>query len=122
MAAEPGHFVPGTYRQIDVVTKKALTLGNQLVVIAGKPGRIGFSLNALRQTDASLGFIVGVLPLALPATWTRTSSAGKCRLTFENAGHFLKVIQDATFGDCGLSAGVTAAGTYQLVPEIPLKP
>jgi hypothetical protein len=114
-------FVPGTYRQIDTVTKKVLAVGNQVVIIAGKAGRLGFSLNAVRQIDTNQGFAVGILPPALPGTWTRTSSAGNCRLLFEGIPHGLKVTQDAGFGDCGFGSGVSASGTYQLVAEAPLK-
>jgi hypothetical protein len=120
-AAAGQHFVPGTYRQIDTVTKQPLAPGNQIVIIAGKGGRLGFSVNALRQTDASQGFIAGVLPAALPGTWTKTSSAGNCRLLFEGLTHGLKVTQDLAFGDCGFGTGVSASGTYALVPEKPLK-
>jgi hypothetical protein len=114
-------FVPGTYRQIDTVTKKPLGVGSQIVIIAGKGGRLGFSINAVRQTDANQGFVAGILPPALPGTWTKASSAGNCRLLFEVDGHSLKVTQDLEFGDCGLGAGVSASGTYALVPEKPLK-
>ena len=111
---------PGTYRQINTVTKQALPDGSQLVIIAGKAGRLGFSLNALRQSDSNQGFAAGTLPGTLPATWTQTSEAGNCKLTFEavpNVG--LKVTQDMGYGDCGFGAGVTANGTYRLVPEKP---
>jgi hypothetical protein len=114
-------FVPGTYRQIDTVTKKPLGVGNQIVIIAGKAGRLGFSVSALRQTDANQGFVAGILPPVLPGTWTKTSSAGNCRLRFEGAGHDLKVTQDLEFGDCGFGSGLSASGTYALVPEKPLK-
>jgi hypothetical protein len=118
----PQHFVPGTYRQIDTVSKKPLGVGSQIVIIAGKGGRLGFSVNAVRQTDANQGFVAGILPTALPGTWTKTSSSGgNCRLLFEGAGHDLKVTQDLEFGDCGFGAGVNASGTYALVPEKPLK-
>jgi hypothetical protein len=117
----PQHFVPGTYRQIDTVTKKPLGVGSQIVIIAGKAGRLGFSVNAVRQTDANQGFVVGILPAMLPGTWTKTASSGNCRLLFEGAGHDLKVTQDLEFGDCGFGAGVSASGTYALVPEKPLK-
>jgi hypothetical protein len=119
--APPQHFVPGTYRQIDTVTKKPLGVGSQIVIIAGKGGRLGFSVNAVRQTDANQGFVAGILPAALPGTWTKTSSSGNCRLLFESAGRDLKVTQDLEFGDCGFGAGVSASGTYALVPEKPLK-
>jgi hypothetical protein len=115
-------FVPGTYRQIDTVTKKPLGVGNQIVIIAGKGGRLGFSVNAIRQADENQGFVAGVLPVGpLPATWQKASSSGNCRLLFEAAGHGLKVTQDLVFGDCGFGEGVSASGTYALVPEKPLK-
>ena len=113
-------FVPGTYRQIDTVTKKPLGVGNQIVIIAGKGGRLGFSVNAIRQTDENQGFVAGVLPAGpLPATWQKASSSGNCRLLFEAAGRWLKVTQDLVFGDCGFGYGVSASGTYALVPEKP---
>jgi hypothetical protein len=115
-------FVPGTYRQIDTVTKKPLPVGNQVVIIAGKAGRLAFSLNAVRQIDTNQGFAVGILPPVLPGTWTRTSAAsGNCKLLFESIPHGLRITQDAEFGDCGFGAGVSASGTYQLVAEAPLK-
>jgi hypothetical protein len=119
----PQHkLAPGTYRQINTVTKQALPIGNQLVIIAGKAGRLGFSLNAVRQADTNQGFAVGILPGTLPAVWTKTADSGNCKLTFEalpNNG--LKVTQDAGFGDCGFGSGVTADGTYQLDVEKPPK-
>jgi hypothetical protein len=117
----PERFVPGTYRQIDTVTKKPLGVGSQIVIIEGKAGQLGFSVNAVRQTDASQGFVAGILPAVLPGTWTKSSSAGNCRLLFEGAGHGLKVTQDLEFGDCGFGSGVSASGTYALVPEKPLR-
>lgn len=122
-AAGPAHLVPGTYRQIDGVTKKRLEIGNQIVIIAGKAGRLGFSLNAIRASDTNLGFVAGVVDTTLPATWTRTSSSGNCKLTFEPLPpHGLKVTQDPGFGDCGFGAGITATGSYELVAELPLSP
>ena len=114
-------WVPGTYRQIDTVTKRVLAVGNQVVIISGRGGRMGFSVNAVRQIDTNQGFAVGILPPALPGTWTRTSSAGNCRLLFEGIPHGLKITQDAGFGDCGFGYGVSASGSYQLVAEAPLK-
>jgi hypothetical protein len=114
------HFVPGTYRQIDTVTKKTLPVGNQVVIIAGKAGRLGFSVNAVRQIDTNQGFVAGTLPPVMPAVWTRTSAAGNCKLIFEGLPKGLKVTQDAGFGDCGFGYGVSASGIYALVPEKPL--
>jgi hypothetical protein len=115
-------LVAGLYRQINTVTKQALPDGSQLVIIAGKGGRLGFSLNAVRQSDANQGFAVGTLPGVLPAIWTKTADSGNCKLTFEAVPSVgLKVTQDAGFGDCGFGAGVTANGTYQQIPEKPLK-
>jgi hypothetical protein len=115
-------ILPGTYRQIDTVTKKPLALGNQIVIIAGKGGRLGFSVNAVRQSDMNQGFAVGLLPVQPPLTWSSTSSSGNCRLTFEALPKGLKLTQDAGFGDCGFGYGVSANGTYALVTEKPLKP
>ena len=118
----PPKLEPGTYRQINTVSKQALPDGRRLVIIAGKAGRLGFSLNAVRQSDSNEGFAVGTLPPTLPATWTQTADSGNCKLTFEAVPSVgLKVTQDPSFGDCGFGAGVTANGTYQLVAEPPLK-
>jgi hypothetical protein len=119
-AAQTAKLVAGTYRQIDTVTKRALIPGNQIVVVAAKGGRVAFSVSAMRQTDAGLGSVVGVIPAVLPATWSQSSEAGNCRLTFENVPHGIRVVQDAGFGDCGFGTGISATGTYQLVAEKPL--
>jgi hypothetical protein len=120
----PQHkLFPGTYRQINTVTKQTLPVGSQIVIIAGKGGRLGFSLNAVRQMDANQGFAVGILPATLPAVWTKTADSGNCKLTLESVpNNGLAITQDTAFGDCGFGSGVTATGTYQLVPETPLKP
>lgn len=112
-------FVPGSYAQIDTVTKKPLPVGSRIVIMAGKGGKLGFSINAMRQSDSNLGFIAGLLPAALPAVWTHTSDAGSCKLTFEGFPNGLRVTQDAAFGDCGFGYGVSATGTYVLVAEKP---
>jgi len=118
-AAKP--LAPGTYRQIDTLTKAVLPVGNQIVIAAGKGARLAFSVNAVSQSSTNGGFAVGILPGALPATWTRTSSAGNCRLTFEPIPKGVKVTQDAGFGDCGFGPGANATGTYVLRAETPLK-
>ena len=70
-APAPGPtLVPGTYRQIDTVTKKPLAPGNQIVVVPAKGGRLAFSVSAFAQTDARLGSVVGLIPPGLPATWS----------------------------------------------------
>jgi hypothetical protein len=120
-AAMPEHFVPGTYRQIDTVTKKTLPVGNQVVIIVGKGGRLGFSVNAVRQVDTNQGFVVGTLPAVMPAVWSRTSSSGNCKLVFEGLPQGLKITQDTGFGDCGFGSGVSASGIYALVAEKPFK-
>lgn len=119
-AAQPGRFVPGTYEQIDTVTKKPLDLGSRIVIMAGKAGQLGFSLNAVRQSDQNLGFIAGLLPPALPGVWTHNAESGNCKLTFEPVSNGLRVTQDLTFGDCGFGYGVNASGTYLLVAQKPL--
>ena len=115
-AAQPA---PGKYAQIDTVTKQPLPLGSQIVIIAGKAGKLGFSINAMKQSDSTLGFIAGLLPAALPGTWIHNSEAGNCKLTFEPIPNGLKVTQDAAFGDCGFGTGVSASGTYLLVAQKP---
>ena len=120
-AAGP-QLAPGTYRQVDSVTKKRLEVGNQIVIIAGKGGRVGFSINAIRLTDSNLGFVAGAVDGTLPAIWTRTSASGNCRLTFDVfPPRGLKVVQDAGYGDCGFGSGVSATGNYELVTEQPPK-
>lgn len=116
----PGRLVPGTYRQIDTVTKKPLPVGSMIIVADGKGGKVGFSLSAIRQLDSNTGDIAGLLTPSLPQVWTHTSAAGKCRLTFQGLAHGLKVTQDADFGDCGFGAGVSANGTYLLVADKPI--
>jgi hypothetical protein len=111
---------PGTYVQIDTVTGKPLPAGSQLVVLPGKNGRLGFSLNALRAATSGLGFVAGLLDgRTLPLTWSAEGQSGKCRLLFEAAPRSVKVTQDQAFGDCGFDAGVTANGTYALAAEKP---
>jgi hypothetical protein len=116
----PG-LVPGTYVQADPVTKKPLAVGSQLVVIAGKGGKVGFSINAVRALDANQGFIAGVLPKTLPGTWSQSTTSGNCRLHFAPAVRGVTVTQDLRYGDCGFGEGVTATGMYVLRPERPLK-
>lgn len=112
----PSHLAgvqPGVYKQIDTVTKKPLGGGSQMIVVAGKGGKLGFSLNATRQVDTNQGFIAGVIPASLPYTWTRTAASGNCRIRFEAVGKgLLKLTQDTSFGNCGFGYGVTADGTY----------
>jgi hypothetical protein len=118
-APAPPRIAAGTYRQIDTVTKQPLTVGNQIVVMAGKGGKLAFSINAVRQADMNQGFVVGLLPATLPGTWSQSATSGNCRLTFEALPKGMKVVQDAGFGDCGFGAGVTASGTYALRPDKP---
>jgi hypothetical protein len=111
----PPALVPGTYAQVSPETKKPLELGNQLVIIAGKSGRLGFSVNAVRALDDNQGFVAGVLGAGRPpVTWSQTATSGNCRLRFDLVPGGLKVTQDAAFGDCGFGYGVTADGTYAL--------
>jgi len=117
VAADPPGLGPGTYVQVDPVTKKPLELGSQIVVIAAKGGRLGFSISALRSLDLHLGFVAGVLEPQLPATWTRSSAGGNCRLRFERVPHGVRVTQDDAYGDCGFGDGVTASGTYLFAAE-----
>ena len=112
-APSPPVLLPGTYVQVSPETKKPLDLGNQLVIIAGKGGRLGFSINAVRALDDNQGFVAGVLGADRPpVTWSQASASGNCRLRFDLVPGGLKVTQDAAFGDCGFGYGVTADGTY----------
>jgi hypothetical protein len=113
-------LVPGTYQQVDLVSKKPLAVGSALVIVAGKGGQLGFSINAIRALDSNQGFIAGGLRGALPFTWTQSGRSGKCRLRFEAVPHGVRVTQDVVFGDCGFDAGVTADGTYLLVADKPI--
>jgi hypothetical protein len=116
---------PGTYQQADPVTHRPLPVGSQLVIIAGKAGKLGFSINAIRALDSNQGFVAGLLNGPLPVTWTQLSeTTGNCRLHFARVPaipHALAVTQDLGFGDCGFQTGVTANGTYVLIPEKPMK-
>jgi hypothetical protein len=110
-------LTPGTYRQVDLVTRKPLPAGSQLVVISGKAGKLGFSINAVRTLDSSQGFIAGSLSGPLPITWSQHGASGDCRLRFEAVPGGVAVTEDAGFGDCGFPSGVTASGTYLRVPD-----
>jgi hypothetical protein len=112
----PAVLVPGTYVQVNPVTRAPLEVGSQLVIIAGKGGRLGFSINAIRALDSNQGFVAGVLAGALPSTWSQRVGSGNCRLRFDAVpGGGVKVTQDLAFGDCGFGYGVTADGTYAVV-------
>jgi hypothetical protein len=104
--------VPGDYRQAAPATRKPLDVGSRLVIIAGKGGRLGFSLNAVRALDSNQGFIAGLLRGPLPITWTQSGAGGNCRLLFEAIPGGYRIEQDLTFGDCGFGGGVTADGLY----------
>jgi hypothetical protein len=116
----PPALAPGTYQQVDLVSKKPLPVGSELVIVAGKAGQLGFSINAVRALDSNQGFIAGGLLGPLPSTWTQTGRSGNCRLRFEAVPHGVRVTQDVKFGDCGFEAGVTADGTYLLVADKPI--
>jgi hypothetical protein len=120
LPAPPGTLAPGTYQQVDLVSKKPLPVGSELVIVAGKGGRVGFSINAVRALDSNQGFIAGGLQGPLPVTWTQAGRSGNCRLRFEAVPHGVRITQDLTFGNCGFDAGVTADGTYLLVAEKPI--
>ncbi len=112
---------PGEYRQVEPATNKPLPVGSRLVIIAGKGGKIGFSLNAVRALDSGQGFIAGVLHGVQPVTWTQSGPSGNCRLRFEAVPRGYRVTQDVAFGDCGFSGGITADGIYLREPETPPK-
>ena len=80
-APRPPRIEAGTYRQIDTVTKQPLAVGNQIVIMAGKAGKLAFSINAVRQADMNQGFVVGLLPATLPGTWSQsaTRAIAACR-------------------------------------------
>ncbi len=113
-AAPAPELGPGTFTQINPGTHHVMPLGNQVVFVRGKGGRLSFSVSATRGGEITSNFAVGTLPAGgRSVTWTRRSAAGNCRLTFEaqpNLG--LHVHQDAGFGDCGWGAGILADGTY----------
>jgi hypothetical protein len=113
---------PGEYRQVEPATNKPLSVGSRLVIVAGKGGKLGFSIDAVRALDSAQGFVAGLLPrAALPLTWSQSVPSGNCRLRFEAVPHGYRISQDVAFGDCGFSAGVTADGLYLREPETPPK-
>jgi hypothetical protein len=118
-AATPSPAIPrpGEYLQVEPATKKPLDGGSRLLIAAGKGGRLGFSIAAVRALDSSLGFVAGTLQGSLPLIWTQTATSGNCRLRFEAVPNGFRVTQDLGFGDCGFAGGVTANGIYLLVPE-----
>ncbi len=105
---------PGTFTQINPGTHHVMPLGNQVVFVRGRDGRLSFSISATHGGEITSSFAIGTLAAGgRSVTWTRRSAAGNCRLTFEalpNLG--LHVHQDASFGDCGFGAGILADGIY----------
>lgn len=115
--APPSSLLPGTYHQINPVTKVQPAVSSSVVLVRGKGGVLGFSVNAIRSVDSNMGFIAGTLAPGNPVTWTHDGEAGKCRLTFKGSARGLVVTQDLDYGDCGFGYGVTASGTYVRAQE-----
>ncbi len=106
-------LAPGTYAQVSPVTKKVAKIGNVVVLVRGKTGRLAFSVNAIRALDLNQGFVAGTLPAGgHSVVWSQKSDGADCRLTFTANASGLAIEQDLKFGDCGFGYGVTADGTY----------
>ena len=118
MAVNPPELFPGHYSQINTVTKKPLEIGNSIVLVRAKSGRLGFSINAIRALDLNQGFIAGTIAPGTKVVWSQTPADGKCKLTFTAIPGGLRVDQDISFGDCGFGYGVTADGTYKWMGEV----
>jgi hypothetical protein len=111
-------FYPGTYRQINTVTKKPLPVGTAIVLVRAKSGKLGFSINAIRALDSNQGFIAGTFQPGSRVVWTQRAEGANCKLTFTAIPHGLTVVQDAGFGDCGFGYGVTADGEYRWMGDV----
>jgi hypothetical protein len=106
-------LAPGTYAQISPMTKKPAKIGNVVVLVRGKSGKLAFSVNAIRALDLNQGFVAGTLPGGgHSVVWSQKSDGVDCRLTFTATTTGITVEQDVTFGDCGFGYGVVADGTY----------
>ena len=106
-------LAPGTYGQISPATKKVEKIGNTVVLVRGKTGRLSFSVNAIRALDLNQGYIAGTLPAGgRSVVWSQKADGIDCHLTFTATTTGLSVVQDYKFGDCGFGYGVDASGTY----------
>jgi hypothetical protein len=106
-------LAPGTYAQISPMTKKVAKIGNVVVLVRGKTGKLAFSVNAIRELDLNQGFVAGTLPArGHSVIWSQKSDGADCRLTFTATATGLTVEQDLKFGDCGFGYGVAADGIY----------
>ena len=119
-AVNAPELYPGTYVQIDTVTKKPLQPGNRVVFVRSKDGSFGFSINAIRALDSNQGYVAGRFRPGRVVVWSQKSEAGDCKLTLTAIPHGMMVVQDTKFGDCGFGYGVVADGTYALEGEKPL--
>lgn len=111
-------FSAGNYRQLNTVTKKPLPVGNTIVLVRAKNGKLGFSINAIRELDSNQGFVAGTFQPASKVVWVQKSEGANCRLTFTAIPNGMTVVQDAGFGDCGFGNGVDASGTYRWMGEV----
>lgn len=109
---------PGTYSQIDTVTRKVLSVGNVIVLARSKSGKLGFSIDAIRALDSNQGFIAGTFQPGTNVVWVQKIPDADCKLTFAAIPHGIIVVQDAKFGDCGFGHGVDASGTYRWMGEL----
>ena len=111
--AQTPALAPGTYGQISPLTKKIEKIGNTVVLVRGKTGRVSFSVNAIRALDLNQGYIAGTLPArGRSVVWSQEADGINCRLTFTATATGITVAQDLKFGDCGFGYGVDASGTY----------
>jgi hypothetical protein len=117
-AVNPPELFPGHYRQINPVTKKPLDVGNSIVLVRAKSGKLGFSINAIRALDSNQGFIAGTIQPGTKVVWTQFIPDAKCKLTFTAIPGGMTVDQDYRFGDCGFGYGVVADGTYRWMGEV----
>ena len=105
---------PGTYREISPATRRVMSVGNEVVFVRARRGRLSFSLNAIRASDNNMGYIGGTLAKSTRVVWTHSSENARCRLTFVPLGsEMLRITQDVRFGDCGFGYGVLSDGLYK---------
>jgi hypothetical protein len=93
-------------------------MGNSIVLVRAKSGKLGFSINAIRALDMNQGFIAGTFAPGTKTVWTQNTDDAKCKLTFTAVAGGMVVDQDIRFGDCGFGYGVTADGTYHWTGEV----
>ena len=108
-------FLSGTYREISPATRRVMSVGNEVVFLRDRRGRIAFSLNAIRPSDSNMGYIGGTFARnSARIVWTSDKEYARCKLTFVSLPHaMLQITQDVRFGDCGFGYGVLSDGLYK---------